>query len=106
MHNSTGRYVLGMEVMTPTGMNLDIASAVSYADLGRFDQCVGDDGIERFTYAKIEYTKEIEQFEKTCELITHLLDSLLEQLPRSLKPIPLLIAVPASISLVKVPLGF
>ena len=33
MHNSTGRYVLGMEVMTPTGMNLDIASAVSYADL-------------------------------------------------------------------------
>ncbi len=61
-----------------------------------------DDGIERFTYAKIEYTKEIEQFEKTCELITHLLDSLLEQLPRSLKPIPLLIAVPASISLVKV----
>ncbi|HHF3035749.1 TPA: hypothetical protein ACPJ07_000408 [Vibrio diabolicus] len=102
MHNSTGRYVLGMEVMTPTGMNLDIASAVSYADLGRFDQCVGDDGIERFTYAKIEYTKEIEQFEKTCELITRLLDSLLAQLPRSLRPIPLLIAVPASVSLVKV----
>ncbi|MFV8457448.1 hypothetical protein ACNO5M_20465 [Vibrio owensii] len=101
MHNSTGRYVLGMEVMTPTGMNLDIATSVANADLARFDQVVGKDGIERFTFAKIEYTKENELFEKTCELTANLLNSLLVQLPRSLKPIPLLIAVPTTISLVK-----
>ena len=29
MPNSTGRYVLGMEVMTPTGMNLDVATSVA-----------------------------------------------------------------------------
>ncbi|EDP59300.1 hypothetical protein [Vibrio sp. AND4] len=102
MHNSTGRYVLGMEVMTPTGMNLDIASSVANADLAIFDQVVGEDGIERFTFAKIEYTKECGLFEKTSELIANLLDSLLAQLPRTLKPIPLLIAVPRSISLVKI----
>lgn len=101
MHNSTGRYVLGMEVMTPTGMNLDIATSVANADLARFAQVVGKDGIERFTFAKIEYTKESALFEKTCELTANLLDSLLVQLPRSLKPIPLLIAVPTTISLVK-----
>ena len=101
MHNSTGRYVLGMEVMTPTGMNLDIATNVANADLARFDQVVGEDGIERFTFAKIEYTKESDLFEKTCELTANLLDSLLAQLPRSLKPIPLLLAVPTTISLVK-----
>ncbi|HCG8031874.1 hypothetical protein CGH51_17655 [Vibrio parahaemolyticus] len=101
MHNSAGRYVLGMEVMTPTGMNLDIATSVANADLARFDQVVGEDGIERFTFAKIEYTKESDLFEKTCELTANLLDSLLTQLPRSLKPIPLLIAVPTAISLVK-----
>ncbi|WP_063345311.1 hypothetical protein [Vibrio jasicida] len=102
MHNSTGRYVLGMEVMTPMGMNLDISSSVAHADLARFEQIVGEDGIERFTYAKIEYTKDTELFEKTCEITSYLLDSLLMQLPRSLKPIPLLIAVPSSVSLVKV----
>lgn len=102
MPNSTGRYVLGMEVMTPTGMNLDVATSVAKADLARFDQMVGKDGIERFTFATIEYTKESELFGKTCELTAHLLDSLLVQLPRSLKPIPLLISVPTTISLAKI----
>ncbi|WDZ74435.1 hypothetical protein PWW31_19175 [Vibrio harveyi] len=102
MPNSIGRYVLGMEVMTPTGMNLDVATSVAKADLARFDQMVGKDGIERFTFATIEYTKESELFGKTCELTAHLLDSLLVQLPRSLKPIPLLISVPTTISLVKI----
>ncbi|EGR0048935.1 hypothetical protein FR265_14940 [Vibrio vulnificus] len=101
MHNSTGRYVLGMEVMTPTGMSLEIATSVANADLARFDQVVGEDGIERFTFAQIEYTKKSDLFEKTCELTANLLDSLLVQLPRSLKPIPLLIGVPTTISLVK-----
>ena len=67
MPNSTGRYVLGMEVMTPTGMNLDVATSVAKADLARFDQMVGKDGIERFTFATIEYTKESELFGKTCK---------------------------------------
>ncbi|RIW01260.1 hypothetical protein [Vibrio harveyi] len=102
MPNSTGRYVLGMEVMTPTGMNLDVATSVAKADLARFDQMAGKDGIERFTFATIEYTKESELFGKTCELTAHLLDSLLVQLPRSLKPIPLLISVPTTISLAKI----
>ena len=102
MPNSTGRYVLGMEVMTPTGMNLDVATSVAKADLARFDQMLGKDGIERFTFATIEYTKESELFGKTCELTAHLLDSLLAQLPRSLKPIPLLISVPTTISLAKI----
>ena len=102
MPNSTGRYVLGMEVMTPTGMNLDVATSVAKADLARFDQMLGKDGIERFTFATIEYTKESELFGKTCELTAHLLDSLLVQLPRSLKPIPLLISVPTTISLAKI----
>lgn len=101
MVKSTGRYVLGMEVMTPTGMNLDIANAVGHADLAQFDQLTGEDGIERFTFAKIAYTEATEPFEKSCELTRYLLDSLLAQLPRSLKPIPLLIAVPTSVSTVK-----
>lgn len=102
MNKSTGRYVLGMEVVTPMGMNLDIASTVAQSDLARFEQMEGNDGIERLTFAKIEYTKESKTFEKTCELTSYLLNSLLAQLPRSLKPIPLLIAVPKSVSPVKV----
>ncbi|WP_260260668.1 hypothetical protein [Vibrio intestinalis] len=98
MNKSTARYVLGMEVMTPTGMSLDIASTVAQSDLARFEQVEGNDGIERFTFAKIGYTNESKVFEKTCELTGYLLNSLLAQLPRSLKPIPLLIAVPKSVS--------
>lgn len=101
MDNSTGRYVLGMEVVTPTGMNLDIASSVAKADLSRFEQRTGDDGIERFTYAKIEYTQHDVLFEKICELSGYLIESLLKQLPRALKLIPLLIAVPHKVPLSK-----
>ncbi|MGF1727564.1 hypothetical protein [Photobacterium nomapromontoriensis] len=101
MHNSTGRYVLGMEIVTPTGMNVDIATSVAHADLGRFNQLLSDDGLERFTYSKIEYTQAESLFEKSCEISSYLIDSLLKQLPRSLKPIPLLIAVPKDVSLVK-----
>ncbi|NVD06231.1 hypothetical protein FCU94_04815 [Vibrio sp. JPW-9-11-11] len=102
MNRSADRYVLGMELITPTGMNLEIAQTVAKADLGRFEQLEGDDGIERFTYAKIDYTKAKTVLEKTCELSGYILRSLLEQLPQSLKPIPLIIAVSREASLVKV----
>ncbi|OAJ93042.1 hypothetical protein [Vibrio bivalvicida] len=102
MNGSTARYVLGMEVITPTGMNLEIAQTVAKADLARFEQLEGDDGIERFTYAKIDYTEAQTLLDKTCQLSGYILSSLLEQLPQSLKPIPLIIAVPSEVSLVKV----
>ncbi|MCG9578760.1 hypothetical protein L1D14_21330 [Vibrio tubiashii] len=101
MNGSTGRYVLGMEVVSPTGMNLEIATSVAKADLARFEQLEGDDGIERFTYAKIDYTKTQPLFDKACDLASGILDSLLKQIPPSLKPIPLVISVPNEVSLVK-----
>ncbi|AUI87865.1 hypothetical protein BS333_15840 [Vibrio azureus] len=101
MLNSTGRYVLGCEVVTPAGMNLDIATAVAKADLGLFNQHTVEGGLERFACTKIEYTQSQDSFEKICELTSTILDSLLLQMPRVLKPAPLLISVPSSISLLK-----
>ncbi|MFA0511536.1 MULTISPECIES: hypothetical protein [unclassified Vibrio] len=101
MNNNSARFVIGMEAMTPTGMNLDIATTVAKADLGRFDQQVAGDGIERFTYASIEYISSTSLFDKCSVLIESLIDSLLKQLPTSLKPIPLLVNVPGSISAVE-----
>lgn len=101
MNTSTGRYVIGMEVVTPTGMNLDIANSVATANLSRLGQSIGDDGIERFTYSKIEYTNHKLLFEKTCELSGYLIESLLKQLPNSLKLIPLLIAIPNKVPIAK-----
>ncbi|GEM75143.1 hypothetical protein [Vibrio sagamiensis] len=101
MFNSTGRYVLGCEVVTPTGMNLNVATAVSKADLGLFDQYNIHGGVERFSFTKIEYTQSQDPFEKVCELTSIILDSLLLQMPRVLKPAPLMISVPSSIPLLK-----
>lgn len=100
MNNNSARFVIGMEAMTPTGMNLDIATTVARADLGRFDQKMADDGIERFTYAHIEYTSNTSLFDKCSELIESLIGSLLKQLPKALKPIPLLVNIPKTLSVV------
>lgn len=98
MNNNSARFVIGMEAMTPTGMNLDIATTVAKADLGRFDQKVDTDGLERFTYANVEYTSKTTLFDKCKELIDNLIESLLKQLPKALKPIPMLVNIPDVIS--------
>ncbi|MBW3698162.1 hypothetical protein EK599_21030 [Vibrio sp. T187] len=102
MLSSKGGYILGTEVVTPTGMNLDIATEVAQSDLGRFDQRVSDDGLERFTFASVEFTTQKETDEKLYEMLSYIIESLLEQLPRALKPIPLQITLPKGIDVVKV----
>ncbi|MFA0115938.1 hypothetical protein AB4407_20175 [Vibrio sp. 10N.261.46.E11] len=100
MNNNSARFIIGMEAMTPTGMNLEIATAVAKADLGRFDQKVAEDGIERFTYGNIEYTSNTSLFDKCSELFDRLVGALLKQLPKALKPIPLLVNIPKTLSVV------
>tara|TARA_B100001059_G_C17813707_1_gene573836 strand:+ start:299 stop:1252 length:954 start_codon:yes stop_codon:yes gene_type:complete len=99
MNSNSARFVIGMEALTPTGMNLDIATTVAKADLGRFDQHVAGDGIERYTCASIEYISSTTLFEKYSEIIETLVESLLNQLPKALKPIPLLVNIPNGISI-------
>ncbi|MCW8348655.1 hypothetical protein MD535_21945 [Vibrio sp. ZSDZ65] len=102
MLNSKGGYILGMEVVTPTGMNLDIATEVARSDLGRFGHQVAEDGLERFSYAKVEFTKHQNVEEKLQEMLGYVVESLVRQLPRVLNPIPLLIALPKGIEAVHV----
>ncbi len=101
MKNSHGRYILAAEVATPMGINLDLSLALAKADLGRFNQQVAENGIDKYTYANIDFIDGEDVFSRSQALVSLLLNALLKPLNRSLKPIPLILSVPSSVSLVK-----
>lgn len=94
MNNRLGRYVLAGDVITPSGMNLDISLAVAQADLARFSQRVDNGGVDRYTYARVDFWLGETLQDKVQTAVATLLDSLLGKLPKSLKPIPLLLSLP------------
>ncbi len=96
--NRHGRYVLASELLSPMGMNLDLSLALANADLSRFAQRMADNGIDKYTFAQIEYLAPSEFTARVQAMVASLLDSLLKQLPRSLKPLPLMINLPRSVS--------
>ncbi len=100
MKNSYGRYVLAAELVTPMGVNLDLSLALAKADLGRFNQKVAENGIDKYTYANIDFIDSDDGLVRTQELLSSLLEPLLNSLNRSLKPIPLILSVPSSVSAV------
>ncbi len=101
MKNSHGRYILAAEVATPMGINLDLSLALAKADLGRFNQQVAENGIDKYTYANIDFIDGEDVFSRSQALVSLLLNALLKPLNRSLKPIPLILSVPSSVSIVK-----
>ncbi|MCG9681130.1 hypothetical protein L1D31_00995 [Vibrio sp. Isolate23] len=97
MSNVYGRYVLDVDVLTPMGMNLDISLAVAKADLARFNQQADENGIDKYTYAKADFIKGEEKQDRAVDMIDTLLSSMLSKLPKTLKPVPVIISVPESI---------
>lgn len=88
-------YVLASAVAVATGMNLPLAHAISQADLARFKlHKIGD---LSYTTAPVEYVANDSFLQKITSLISIVLDSLLSKLPRTLKPLPLLMSFPSSI---------
>ncbi|NRB69546.1 MAG: hypothetical protein HRU48_19625 [Vibrio sp.] len=96
MSNVYGRYVLDVDVLTPMGMNLDISLAVAKADLARFNQHPAENGIDKFTFAKADFIKADKKQERVVEMIDSLLSSMLAKLPKTLRPVPVVISVPES----------
>ncbi len=86
-------YILGCDIVTPMGMNSSISLATAKADLGRFSQLISSSGLERFTYSKSDYLVENEYSNRVLEQLNILLENLLNQLPKMLKPIPLLLSL-------------
>lgn len=97
MSNVYGRYVLDVDVLTPMGMNLDISLAVAQADLARFNQHEAENGVDKFTYAKADYIKAEDKQERVVEMVDTLLSSMLNKLPKTLKPVPVILSVPGSV---------
>lgn len=95
MLNSKGRYVLGVEAVTPAGMNVEISTAVASANVAKFSQQEIAGGLDRYPYAHIEYINGSSPLQRHCEMLSIVLDSLLAQLPRMLKPVPLLLSIPS-----------
>ncbi|PKF50035.1 hypothetical protein [Enterovibrio nigricans] len=94
MSTTFGRYVIGAEVLAPTGMNIDLALSVAKANLGRFSQKSSDDQLHRFLYATADYLKETGYTERLCEMISTLAEKLLAPLTASIKPLPVVVSVP------------
>ncbi|MCG7490832.1 hypothetical protein MHN79_15180 [Vibrio sp. Of14-4] len=91
-----GRYVLDTEVVTPMGMNLELSLAIAKADLSRFNQHQTDTG-EKYIFSKIDFLDAEDRFERFIEMIDLLINSLLNKLPKMLKPIPVIVSVPESV---------
>lgn len=96
MNPSFARFILSAQVITPTGMNLDIALSVAKADLGRFNLLEDDGGGQGYTYANADFLKAGTAHQRRIEMITTLASALLIPLTRDLKPLPLLLSVPGS----------
>lgn len=96
MNTTFGRFILRAEALTPSGMNLDISLSVAQADLDCFDHRLGDED-QRYTCARAEFIEARTPAEKCIEMIIILINALVVTLPPALKPLPLLLSVPASI---------
>ncbi|MCK6263553.1 hypothetical protein KP803_09745 [Vibrio sp. ZSDE26] len=94
MSLSSGRFIIGADVVTPTGMNLEMALSVAKADLSLFSQKSVENKPERFTYANVEFLSSDDQEERSVEMLNILINSLLKQIPKPLKPIPLYVSIP------------
>ncbi len=97
MNNSHGRYVLATELVSPMGMNLELSLAIAKADLARFEQKPADNGIDKYNFAKIDFISGESLFSRVTNTLSILLDSLLDKIPTSLKPVPLMISIPSPI---------
>ncbi|MDN3611783.1 hypothetical protein ACFFUP_09525 [Vibrio ostreicida] len=97
MSNVYGRYMLDADVLTPMGMNLGISLAIAKADLARFSQLESEDGLERFSYAKAEFIKGDQIKDRVIEMTDTLMDSMLNKLPKSLKPVSVIVSIPKAI---------
>ncbi|GLR73199.1 hypothetical protein [Aliivibrio sifiae] len=96
MNQRYGQFVLDSEIATSTGMNVELAIAVAKADIDRFSTYENDG--DKYTIAELDYIKADDLFEKTKQLLIEVLVPVLERLHISLKPLPLLLSIPASLS--------
>jgi len=91
-------FILNSDAVLPTGMNLPLAVALARADLGRFDTKKDEyDGVNK-TIGHMDFIQESKPSERVFSVLELLLNSLLNKLHRSLKPLPLLLSLPHSIS--------
>ncbi|GLT16506.1 hypothetical protein GCM10007938_02820 [Vibrio zhanjiangensis] len=97
MSHLFGRYVLDTDVVTPSGMNLELSLAVAKADLGRFNQLQMDSG-EQYSFSQISFLESEDKHQRIIEVIDLLLTSMLNKLPKMLKPVPVIISVPEFVS--------
>lgn len=91
-----GQFVLDSEIATPTGMNVELAVAVGKADIDRFSSYESNG--KKYTIAELEYINAANPLEKTKQLLIEVLVPLLDRLHISLKPLPLLLSIPSSLS--------
>ena len=96
MSQPHGLFVLDSEIATPTGMNVALAVAVAKADIDRFSN--HESNGDKYTVAAVEYIQAPDAFEKTKQLIIEVLVPLLDRLHIFLKPLPLLLSIPTSLS--------
>ena len=96
MNQRYGQFVLDSEIATSTGMNVELAIAVAKADIDRFSTYESNG--DKYTIAELDYIEADDLFEKTKQLLIEVLVLLLERLHISLKPLPLLLSIPASLS--------
>lgn len=97
MNNTVSPYLLNAEVVTPTGMNRDIALSVAKADLGRFNQ-VSQADQQRYTYAKADFLSAEDLAQRLVEMVIIVANALLSPLPSMCKPMPLLVNIPAALA--------
>ncbi|NOH72445.1 hypothetical protein F0225_14005 [Vibrio pectenicida] len=96
MSHLFGRFVLDTDVVTPMGMNLDLSLTIAKADLARFNQLQMDNG-DKYTFSRMGFIESEDKPKRLIEIIDFLLTSMLNKLPKMLKPVPVFISVPESI---------
>ena len=96
MSQRYGQFILDSEIATSTGMNVELAIAVAKADIDRFStyESHGD----KYTIAELDYIQSDDLFEKTKQLLIEVLVPLLNRLHISLKPLALVLSIPAPLS--------
>ncbi len=94
---SLEKFIIASELVTPSGMNSSISMSVAKAELSRFASQTCPTTDNKYACASIDFIKADSLEEKWVEVTNLLLDSLLQQIPPSLKPIPMLITLPQSL---------
>ncbi len=101
MNNYKAGYVLAVEVISPSGMNLEISTNVAKADLALFEQKNIDEDMQQYICSQIEYTEHETFDEKLYEMVSYIVNALIEQVPKALKPIAILLNTPEETSAIK-----